>query len=51
AEENDLPLIPMIMDKIGGSEDLMQGDGIHPTPKGHRVIAETVWEKLQPMLE
>lgn len=51
AEENDLPLIPMIMDKIGGNEELMQGDGIHPTPEGHEVIAETVWEKLKPMLE
>ncbi|MDR9419588.1 arylesterase [Gracilimonas sp.] len=51
AEENELPLIPMIMDKIGGSEDLMQGDGIHPTPEGHQVIAETVWEKLEPMLD
>ncbi|SMO77902.1 arylesterase [Gracilimonas mengyeensis] len=50
AEENDLPLIPMIMDKLGGDEDLMQSDGIHPTPKGHRVIAETIWERLKPML-
>lgn len=51
AEENDLPLIPMIMDKIGGNEELMQGDGIHPTPQGHQEIAETVWENLEPMLE
>ncbi|MFP8488993.1 arylesterase [Gracilimonas sp. Q87] len=50
AEENGLPLIPMILDKIGGNEDLMQSDGIHPTPKGHRVIAETIWEKLEPLL-
>lgn len=50
AKENDLPLIPMILDKIGGNEDFMQGDGIHPTPKGHRVIAETIWEKLEPLL-
>tara|TARA_R100000388_G_scaffold95031_2_gene85976 strand:- start:9263 stop:9889 length:627 start_codon:yes stop_codon:yes gene_type:complete len=47
AEENDLPLIPLIMDKLGGSEELIQGDGIHPTPKGHKVIAETVWDVLK----
>jgi acyl-CoA thioesterase-1 len=50
AEENDLPIIPMILNKIGGNENLMQGDGIHPTPEGHQVIAETIWEKLKPRL-
>lgn len=51
AEENDLPLIPMIMDKIGGDDELMQGDGLHPTPEGHKVIADTVWEFLEPILQ
>ncbi len=50
AEENNLPLIPMIMDKIGGDEELMQSDGLHPTPEGHKVIADTVWEALNPIL-
>lgn len=50
AEENDLPLIPMIMDKIGGDDELMQADGLHPTPEGHKVIADTVWEFLEPIL-
>jgi acyl-CoA thioesterase-1 len=50
AEENNLPLIPLIMDKLGGSEELIQGDGIHPTPKGHKVIAETVWDVLKQYL-
>lgn len=51
AEENDLPLIPMIMDKIGGNEELMQSDGLHPTPEGHKVIADTVWEVLKPFID
>ncbi|HET8864561.1 MAG TPA: arylesterase [Gracilimonas sp.] len=51
AEENDLPLIPMIMDKVGGDEELMQSDGLHPTPEGHKVIADTVWEILRPVLD
>ncbi|MCH2451045.1 MAG: arylesterase [Gracilimonas sp.] len=50
AQENNLSLIPMIMDKIGGDEELMQSDGLHPTPKGHKVIADTVWEALNPIL-
>lgn len=51
AQENDLPLIPMIMDKVGGNENLIQSDGIHPTARGHEVIAETIWERLYPMLK
>lgn len=51
AEENDLPLIPMIMDKIGGNQELMQSDGLHPTPEGHEVIADTVWEVLRSFLD
>lgn len=50
ADENDLPLIPLIMDKLGGNEEFIQSDGLHPTPAGHRLIAETVWEVLKPML-
>jgi acyl-CoA thioesterase-1 len=50
AQENNLFLIPMIMDKIGGDEELMQSDGLHPTPEGHKVIADTVWEALNPIL-
>lgn len=50
ARENDLSLIPLIMDKLGGNEELIQSDGLHPTPEGHKVIAETVWEVLKPLL-
>jgi len=50
AETNDLRLIPLIMNKLGGSQSLIQGDGIHPTPEGHEVIAETVWDVLKPVL-
>ena len=30
---------------------LNQEDMIHPNPAGHRVIAETVWQVLEPVLE
>lgn len=51
AEENDVELIPFLLEKVGGEEDLNQSDGIHPNAEGHRMIAETVWEYLKPMLE
>lgn len=50
AEENDLPLIPMMLEKIGGSDIYMQEDGIHPTPAGHNIIAESIWNELSPIL-
>lgn len=50
AEENDLPLIPFLLKEVGGDPELNQPDGIHPTPKGHKVIAETVWETLKPIV-
>jgi len=46
ARENDLPLIPFILEGVGGVEELNLPDGIHPTAEGHKVIAETVWNEL-----
>jgi len=34
-----------------GADSLMQDDGIHPTPAGHRLVARDVWAKLRPLLE
>jgi acyl-CoA thioesterase-1 len=50
AEENNLPLIPLILDKVGGYDQYMQPDQIHPNAAGHRVVAGTVWETLYPIL-
>ena len=51
AESNDINFIPFILENVGGIEDLNQADGIHPTEEGHQIVANTVWEVLQPMLE
>lgn len=51
AEENDLPLIPMILDKVGGYDEYMQADQIHPNAKGHEIVAETIWETLYPLIK
>ncbi|WP_373511616.1 arylesterase [Persicitalea sp.] len=46
AEENDVTLIPFLLEGVGGIRDLNQADGIHPTPEGHRIVAGNVWEVL-----
>lgn len=50
AEENDLPLVPMDIDEVSKDPEMMQTDGIHPTEKGHRMLAELVWRKLYPII-
>ena len=50
AKKNDAVLVPFLLEGVGGRIDLNQGDRIHPTAKGHRVIAETVWKVLRPLL-
>lgn len=50
AEEKDVELLPFILEGVGGDPELNQPDGIHPTAKGHAVIAGTVWDYLKPML-
>lgn len=51
AEENELAFIPFILKDVGGIAKLNQSDGIHPTAEGHKIIANTVWEVLKPLLE
>ena len=43
-------LIPFLLDKVGGVQNLNQADGIHPTAEGHQILADTVWKILKPLL-
>ncbi|GAB5519308.1 MAG: arylesterase [Rhodothermales bacterium] len=51
ARENDTALIPFILEGVGGVPSLNLPDGIHPTAEGHAILAETVWDTLEPILE
>lgn len=44
------PLIPFLLEGVGGHPDLMQQDGIHPTAQGNRIVAQTVYRALAPQL-
>ena len=50
AKANDTALIPFLLDKVGGIPELNQPDGIHPTAKGHQIVAETIWKVLKDVL-
>jgi acyl-CoA thioesterase-1 len=51
ARANDAVLVPFLLERVGGVAALNQPDGIHPTAEGQRVMAETVWRVLEPVLE
>ncbi len=51
ADKNNTALIPFLLEGVGGVRRLNQPDGIHPTPEGHRLVARTVWEVIEPILE
>jgi acyl-CoA thioesterase I len=50
AEANHLPLVPFLLEGVGGEPELNQRDGIHPTPAGQRIVADNVWRVLEPVL-
>ena len=43
-------LVPFLLEGVGGRIDLNQADRIHPTEKGHVIIADNVWKVLRPLL-
>ena len=50
AEKNDVELIPFLLEDVTGIPELNQGDGIHPTVEGHKIVAENVWVVLKHIL-
>ncbi len=48
AEHADL--IPFLLQDVGGIASLNQPDRIHPTGRGHAIVARNVWRVLGPLL-
>jgi acyl-CoA thioesterase I len=51
AQKNNVRLIPFLLENVGGRRDLNQPDQIHPTAEGQKLIADIVWQALQPILQ
>jgi acyl-CoA thioesterase-1 len=51
ARANGAALIPFLLDGVAGVDSLNQEDGIHPTERGHRLVAENVWRVLRDVLD
>lgn len=50
AKRFGIPLIPFLLENVGGHSDLNLPDGIHPNEKGHAIIAETVFKAVEKLL-
>lgn len=50
AQIHALPLIPFLLEGVGGDRSLNQADGIHPTAEGYRMVVENVLKDLLPVL-
>ncbi|MCA1613233.1 MAG: arylesterase [Acidobacteria bacterium] len=51
AAEHRVPLIPFFLEGVAGEARLNLEDGIHPNPEGTKIVAETVYRALKPLLE
>jgi acyl-CoA thioesterase-1 len=47
----NVPVISFFLDGVAGLESLNQNDGIHPNEEGTRIVTETVYRSLRPLLE
>lgn len=50
AEKNEVHLIPFFLEDVAGNPELNQRDGIHPTAEGYKIVAENVWNVLEPII-
>ncbi len=51
AERFDTAFVPFLLEDVAARPELNQIDGIHPTAEGHVLIAQRVWQTLEPVLE
>lgn len=50
ATKRGATLVPFLLAGVAGVESLNQADGIHPNQAGARMVADTVWRALEPIV-
>lgn len=50
AESEGADLVPFLLDGVAGVQELNQPDRIHPTAKGHGIVASVAWPVLERVL-
>ena len=47
AKKQNVILAPFLLDKVAGVPGLNQADGIHPNEKGHKIMADSIYNFLK----
>lgn len=50
AADKNVPLVPFLLEGVGGVDKLMQDDGVHPAVGAQPQLLENVWPTLKPLL-
>jgi acyl-CoA thioesterase I len=51
AKQYGVHFVPFLLQDVAGDASLNQPDGIHPNARGAQMMADTVWEALEPLLK
>lgn len=51
AQDHGVTLIPFFLEGVAARKELNQADGIHPTAEGYRIVAQTVFDVIEPLLK
>jgi acyl-CoA thioesterase-1 len=51
AKENNVAFMPFFLENVGGVKNMNQPDGIHPNAEGTKIVANNVYQSLQPLLK
>jgi acyl-CoA thioesterase-1 len=51
AAKHHVALVPMIYKNLINVPGTLQADGTHPTEKGAKIVAQTIWPTLKPLLK
>ena len=50
AEKMNVPLMPFLLESVGGVKEFNLPDGLHPNQEGHKIIAKNVAGQLKKLL-
>ena len=51
ARDHSVTLIPFFLEGVAARKELNQADGIHPTAEGYQIVAQTVFDVIEPLIE
>lgn len=51
AEEHGVPLVPFLLEGVGGVKGMMQSDGVHPTAAAQPLLLDNAWPAIKQALE